>query len=136
MTMTKWQRNRKGWKAKMESSEILLKTKRGRKGKYKILTVWKRACMSWSEFCPPCCDACSNTTANDNVVRIHFYFLYKESHNNNIRIGRMMIESFGSPVCKSVVVLIAWKTLTVGKVFCCQAVLQTSMLNICDLRFF
>ena len=48
----------------------------------------------------------------------------------------MMIESFGPPVCKSVVVLIAWKTLTVGKVFCCEAVLQASMSVVCDLRFF
>ena len=42
----------------------------------------------------------------------------------------MMIESFGPPVCKSVVVLIAWKTLTVGKVFCCEAVLQHSQAGI------
>ena len=38
---------------------------------------------------------------------------------------RMMSISTAAPVCKSVVVLVARKTLTEGKVLRCQAVLQT-----------
>ena len=31
-----------------------------------MLTVWKGSRMSWREFCPPCCDACSQPTANNS----------------------------------------------------------------------
>ena len=31
-----------------------------------LLTVWKGSCMSWGEFCPPCCDACPNPAENNN----------------------------------------------------------------------
>ena len=31
-----------------------------------MLTVWKGSRMSWREFCSPCCDACSQPTANNS----------------------------------------------------------------------